>query len=605
MSETDPDNQKGFTTSLLTVADTSPKSPKSPPAVFCTAKADIERIANQVLAADRIALDIETYGPNKGDALNPWRGDMRLLTIRVANGPATLLDLRAIGYDLGTLASALEQVEIIGHNLRFDLLWLQVKCGINPRRVFCTCTASRLLSAGMRERHDLGSVLDRHLGVTLGPDLSTSEWGDLIITEAQVAYAAADVENLQALAGKLRTDLDAAGLGRTAELEMNLLPVVVEMEHARVRVDREALMAIKQGAIRDTQAKTCEIHRLLGAPNLNVSSPIQLLAALTAAGINAPNTKEDTLNGIHDNTGAVAAILAFRRAEKLAQQPETLLKAIGPDGRIHGQFNPTGTDTGRFSSSGPNLQNIARGPIRSAFVPESGSRFIVADYSQIELRIAGVVANDQRMLGAYRLGADLHQETAAAILGKRLDEVTKADRQLAKAVNFGLLYGQGAKGLVRYAAASYGLSLTEQEAERLRSRFFKTYHGLSEWHARAWRSVRAGFGSVTTKLGRRRLIPKDSSDWMRFTSLVNTEVQGGAADGMKLAMVALAGQLPERARLVSTVHDELILEAPEGDAAQVANLTKVVMIESMAGLYPEVPIEVEVAVCESWAGKGG
>jgi DNA polymerase-1 len=207
------------------------------------------------------------------------------------------------------------------------------------------------------------------------------------------------------------------------------------------------------------------------------------------------------------------------------------------------------------------------------------------------------------MLAAYRDGADLHRETAAAVLEKPLEGVTKSDRQLAKAVNFGLLYGQGAPGLVRYAAGSYGVDIEEEDAARIRVLFFARYKGLSRWHSKAWEKARAKATEVRTRLGRRRLIPPEAIEWERFTALVNTEVQGGAADGMKLALVELAHRLPTGAAVISTVHDEVIVEAPTELADQIRELTQTVMIDSMAGLYPEVPIEVEAHVCQHWGEK--
>jgi DNA polymerase-1 len=207
------------------------------------------------------------------------------------------------------------------------------------------------------------------------------------------------------------------------------------------------------------------------------------------------------------------------------------------------------------------------------------------------------------MLAAYQAGADLHRESAAAVLEKPLEAVTKGDRQLAKAVNFGLLYGQGAPGLVRYAAGSYGVDIEEEDAARIRALFFARYKGLSRWHSKAWEKARAKATEVRTRLGRRRLIPPGASEWERFTALVNTEVQGGAADGMKLALVDLAPRLPTGAAIISTVHDEVIVEAPSELADQIRELTQTVMIDSMAGLYPEVPIEVEAHVCRHWGEK--
>lgn len=207
------------------------------------------------------------------------------------------------------------------------------------------------------------------------------------------------------------------------------------------------------------------------------------------------------------------------------------------------------------------------------------------------------------MIETYREGADLHRRTAATVLGKPEAEVTKADRQLAKAVNFGLLYGQSAPGLVRYAAASYGVTLTEDRARSIRNTFFSAYARLRQWHASSRSQAKQGVAEVRTRTGRRRLIPDEATEWARFTALVNTPVQGGAADGMKRAIVLVTGRLPGDAKLVSTVHDELIVECREEDADAVNSILVGSMTEAMSALFPEVPIEVESSVCATWAEK--
>lgn len=566
--------------------------------------ADLAAVAADLQDASTIALDLKTYGSGKGDALDATRGDIRLLTLGRESGPAHILDLRAIGYDLGPLRDVLVGGgEIIAHNAKFDLGWLAEKCGIRPPRVFCTFIASRLLAAGTKLRHGLDVVLERHLGLPPGPDLSTSDWGDLILKPDQLCYASTDVAYLHRLADVLRSELVEAGLGDVVALEMRLLGVVVGMESAGVGVDRTLLRRIKADSTVEAEKHEAEVRAVLGMPDLNLRSTKQLLPALRSGGLDIDDTAEETLKRVAGQCAAASAILRHRSADKASQQPESLIEAAGNDNRIRCSFNQCGTDTGRFSSSKPNLQNIGRGVIRSAFVPAPGHRLIVADYSQIELRIAAVVAEDDRMLAAYRDGADLHRETAAAVLEKPLADVTKADRQLAKAVNFGLLYGQGAPGLVRYAAASYGVTIAEEDAARIRALFFARYEGFSRWHSRGWELARAKVTEVRTRLGRRRLIHPDASEWERFTTLVNTEVQGGAADGMKRALVQIADQLPAGSRIVSTVHDEVIIEAPEANANAVCDITRTLMIKAMADLYPEVPIEVEARVCRNWGEK--
>jgi DNA polymerase-1 len=170
--------------------------------------------------------------------------------------------------------------------------------------------------------------------------------------------------------------------------------------------------------------------------------------------------------------------------------------------------------------------------------------------------------------------------------------------------NFGLIYGQSAPGLVRYAAASYGVHLDPDEAREIRAAFFRTYGHLRQWHGESHQQAERGVTEVRTRLGRRRLIPETATEWERFTALVNTPVQGGCADGMKQAIVNLADRLPKDSRILSTVHDEVIVEAPEADAESVRELVAATLREAMEALFPEVPIEVEAGTCHHWGEKG-
>lgn len=572
--------------------------------VLCTSKTDLDRVVDDLVLSGtgRIALDLETYGNRKGDGLDPWRGEIRLLTLCREDGPVWMLDIRTIGYDLGPLAALLRTATLAIHNAKFDLLWLRVKFGLDCRRVCCTLTAARLLTAGTRAGNTLDDCLKRHLSIESGPDHSRSDWGSPLLLPEQFAYASRDVAHLHELAGALEGELEREGLGPVWQLEMALLPCVVDMEDRGIAVDREKLQAIaaRQRAVASESAEI--LRTQLGAPDLNLSSPNQLLSALRSAGLDLKTTREDELKQA-DEGRFIPLILQYRAAEKRAQQAEALIEPVKSDGRIHARFEPTGTMTGRFSSKEPNLQNIGRGELREAFVPAPGHRFIVADYSQVELRAAAAIAGETKMIEAYREGADLHTRTASTVLGADPVSISKEQRQTAKAVAFGLLYGQSAPGLVRYAASSYGVTMEIEEARRIRAAFFRTYGHLRQWHGESHQRAERGIREVRTRLGRRRLVPEGASDWDRFTALVNTPVQGGCADGMKRAIVLLSERLPAGARILSTVHDELIVEAPEAEAETVLRLVLDTMREAMAGIFPEVPIEVEGGVCEHWGEK--
>jgi DNA polymerase-1 len=218
---------------------------------------------------------------------------------------------------------------------------------------------------------------------------------------------------------------------------------------------------------------------------------------------------------------------------------------------------------------------------------------IKADYSQLQLRIAAKIAGDERMRQAYARGEDLHTITACSLTGK--DRVTKADRQVAKAVNFGLLFGLGAKGLRGYAKSTYGLDLTLEQATEYRRTFFATYPGLVRWHRQAGSSSAK---ECRTLAGRRRLLDAQTP----FTHRLNSPVQGTEADGLKLALALLWERRAEvpGAFPVLPVHDEIVVEAGTDQAEVVSAWLKQAMLDGMAPLINPVPVEVEVKVGRTW-----
>lgn len=573
----------------------------NPVSVLITDRNQLDDIAAAISRAGQlVALDIKTYAGQKGST-DPWRGDIRLLSLCLPGTEPWLLDLKAIGYDLGPLADALQAATVLGHNLKFDALWLLVKCGIRLPTVLDTMTASRLLTAGTHEKNSLEAIVERHLGIQLDKAAQSAPWGGQL-TPAHLRYAAADVANLHPLHDALTRELASAGLADVYRLEMELLPHVVDMEARGFPVDRDALQRHLDVALHDRDAAADRLRELFGSPHLNPASNPQLKAALAAKGIQVESTAEGALIEAKDQT-YIPAILAYRGAAKRGSQAEGLLKAVQADGRIHARFEPMGTDTGRFSSRDPNLQNIERGAIRAAFAAPAGHSLVVADYSQIELRVAAAVAGETKMIDAYRQRTDLHRLTAAVVQEKRPEDVTKQDRQLAKAVNFGLLYGQSAPGLVRYAKASYDVDLTEDRARAIRNRFFAAYPKLKAWQD-ANGAAAAHATEARTVTGRRQLLtPGDEFRWSRFASSLNTPVQGGAADGIKRAIILIAQRLPQGCGLISTVHDELIALAPTDKAEEAKAMVETCMIEAMAELFPAVPVEVECAVCQNWSEK--
>jgi DNA polymerase-1 len=397
----------------------------------------------------------------------------------------------------------------------------------------------------------------------------------------------------------LAQKVEATGLERAAEIETRALPAFVWLARSGVAFDRatwdsltrEAEQAAQELAARLDAAAPPRPGFLVKDGAWDWNSPQQVKAAFEAAGIKLDSTEDEALAGVDH---PMAALLRdYRVAQK---RVTTYGKHAREDGRIYAAWNQLGSVAGRTSCSSPNLQQVPRDPrYRRCFVAPPGRVLVKADYSQLQLRIAARIAGDEAMLDAYARGEDLHTRTARQLTGKA--EVSKADRQLAKAVNFGLLFGLGAKGLRGYARSNYGLDLSEAEAQRYRQAFFAAYPGLARWHRRAGASAAK---ECRTLAGRRRLLDARTP----YTHRLNSPVQGTEADGAKLAMALLwerRGQCPG-AFPVLFCHDEIVVEADAGRVEAAAAWLRQAMLDSMVPMLAPVLVEVEVRVGATWGG---
>ena len=393
-------------------------------------------------------------------------------------------------------------------------------------------------------------------------------------------------------------ELTQAGLERVWQMECQLAPVVAAMRARGFGVDCKRLGALAKTAEKDRAESEKKVKEALGA-ELNPRSPKQVKEALEKRGLKLKSTDEVAL--VMSGDPAAELVLRSRAAEKRAQMISAYREAVGEDGRIHAEFDPLGTATGRFSCREPNLQNVGRDTeMRSCFVADPKKVLVIADYSQVELRVAAFLAKEEAMLAAFRSGEDIHSLTAGKLAGKNQKEVSEEERKLAKAVNFGLLYGMSARGLAEYGRISFGLKLEEKEAREFRRKFFEAYPGLQRWHEEARQAAAdPKVTEVRTLYGRRRWLPPPGGrmEWVRFTALVNTPVQGSCGDAIKRAMVSLSD-----APLVSTVHDELILEVAEKESVGMVDRVAKAMRAGFAGMVPEELIQVAVRRSGSWAG---
>jgi DNA polymerase-1 len=326
----------------------------------------------------------------------------------------------------------------------------------------------------------------------------------------------------------------------------------------------------------------------------NWDSPAQVKAVFHSLNIDLDNADDDALAAIDHPLAAL--IRSYRSASKLASTyGADWLKHVAEDGRVYADWRQIGCVTGRMACGSPNLQNLPGGPYRRCFRAPEGRALVKGDYSQIELRIAAKMSGDRAMLDAYAEGADLHALTAQRMLGKSV--VTDAERKVAKPVNFGLIYGLGVNSLRAKAKAEYGLELSLRDAARYRDAFFAAYPGVARWH----REVKCRRATETRTLARRRVLV-DADGF--HGGKINYAVQGTGGDGVKLAL-ALLRERRERcpgAFPVLVVHDEIVVEADEGQAPAAASWLRQAMIDGMAPLLDPVPVEVEVKFGQTWGG---
>lgn len=547
----------------------------------------------------QVALDLETTG------LDPREDRIRLMTVgtdTIDGGRFTyIVDCFAV--DPSSLFDLMAEKILIVHNAAFDLGFL-VRLGFVPGRVQDTMLMAQLLAAGTSERCTLADCCTRYLSLTLAKDLQRSDWSNEL-TEEQLAYAVADVEVLVPLFKSLTRRIRAAGLERVAEIESRCLPALVWMAQQGVAFDVTAWEEQARNAADEARDLRRELDniaperpdRIFQEGAWNWDSPAQVKEALSRAGCLVENTSDEALADV--NHPLAELVRRYRGAKKHSTTyGREWIKHVASDGRVYSNWRQLGAKTGRMSSGSPNLQNLPRDPrCRRCFVAPPGRILVKADYSQVELRIAAKVANETRMIDAYRRGEDLHTLTARRMTGK--NDVTKEERQVAKPVNFGLIYGLGAPSLRRKAKSEYGLDLPEADARRYHRAFFATYPGIGRWHARI-RETQAK--ETRTLIGRHVLVESG----LFFGAKANYTIQGTGGDAIKLAL-ALLWERREQCRgafPVLVVHDEIVIEADASQADMAASWLQQAMLDALTPLLDPVPVEVEVGVGKTWGGNG-
>jgi DNA polymerase I len=552
------------------------------------------------------------------------------LVFSVAPRQARYLPLRHRSLDSGPQADAraalaalrpvLEDAAVakVGHDLKLESLLLRGE-GIELRgQAVDTMLVSYVLDA-TRSGHVVEELALEHLGYKALTEENVCGRGaraldlESLPPAAVLDYAGERADLALQLADRLGGLLEQEGLGGVyRELELPLIPVLTVIERAGVKVDHAALGRLSERIERDLAARSARIYEMAGE-SFNINSPKQLseilfeklnLPALRKTGkTRVASTSVDVLEELALAHDLPRLILEWRSLQKLkGTYIDALPQLINPaTGRVHTCFNQAVAATGRLSSSDPNLQNIPirtelGREIRAAFVAEPGRLLISADYSQIELRVLAHLSGDAALIEAFRRGEDIHDRTALKVFGTNSGLDPHELRRRAKIINYALLYGKTAFTLAR------DIGVTQQAAQEFIDAYFAGFPGVRQFIDGLLAEARAT-GTVKTLYGRRRLVPELTSRNGQVRAAaervaVNLPIQGTAADILKRAMIDLHRELAgSAARMILTVHDELLFEAPESEAPAVAEAVRRGM-EGAADLL--VPLTVEVGVGPNW-----
>jgi DNA polymerase-1 len=527
------------------------------------------------------------------------------LAVSTGPGEAAVVPFDSAGPILDALESG--SAALAGHDVK-DLVRALLELDRDVERLeMDTALAAYIVNPSQRT-YDLEELAERLLGLELvSPDDEGGEAGTLPFdTGPDLEAEGRRIEAVRRLVEVMRTELGDRDEGDLFEqFELPLIPVLARMEHAGIGVDRVYLENMGAELRDKLTALDTRIQELAGE-QFNVNSTDQLryvlfdklaLPVIKKTSTGKPSTDASVLKKLEHPV--VEALLEYREYEKLrSTYVDGYLPLVEADGRIRTRFNQMAATTGRLSSDRPNLQNI---PIRSesgrtirrAFVAGEGAEFLVADYSQIELRVLAHMSGDPFLLEAFRKGSDVHTATAARVWGLAEPEVTADLRRTAKMINFGLLYGMEAFGLADR------LGISRDEAQEHMNAYFSQFVKVKEFMASVVTLAR-NQGYTTTLFGRRRYLPELKSDNFRIRQMgermaLNAPVQGTAADIIKKAMIELDASLRSEglaSTLILQIHDELILESPLDEL----DIAEKLVVETMEGVVSlDVPLKVDVA----------
>lgn len=533
----------------------------------------------------------------------------------------------------------------VGHNLKFDFRLLEKEgFKIDITSIVDTYIYHKCLTAGNPKfyQSSLKECVLNYLGDYLDKTLQRADWeqrSDNFLTrllDNEVdKYLETDVRILEPLLNALNKRL-TPDLRQIVSLECRCVLVTAHLESAGFALDVEYLEDLHRSyreILVDLERKFYGTLRLSdvtlrfnGMKNkrisrLRLNSPKLISSFLNRHGVRNPDNPNEPIVSTADSilsridtskyheivARGIEAIRSYRAAQKISSSfVRALLRFRNKNtGRIHTKFGQYSTDTGRYSSSKPNLQNLPRSKeIRDCFIAPKGKKLIIADYSQIEVRVLAEICGDKNLIDIYRKGADIYKHVASNIFKVAYDAVTKEQRQIAKAIVLGFQYGMGAAKFKTYYESNSGQQLDLEKAQAFRRGFFATFPRLGMWHKSIGDAVAKASEEnpyySSTILGRKREFTKP-----QYNAAINSPVQGTAADIAKYALLFLYRALRnvKDACIVNVVHDEIIVECREQDAEVVKDLVSFCMVRG-GWFMKKVPITVEAFVCDKWSQKG-
>ena len=582
-----------------------------------TTPAQLRRAVDQLAGHQVIGLDTETTD------LDPYLSRLRLVQLATLDN-VFIIDIdKFADYDLKRsdefatfrqLLSAPRPIKI-AHNSKFDAKFIKHNFGVDLGGLFDTLLASQLVSAGdIEERHGLEAIAGRYLNEAVDKTERLSNW-EFELSEAQLQYAARDAAVLIPLREKLVEKIKANSLIECAKLEFECVTPVVDLELTGFYMEKarwlEQLAIVEErraelaNDLQEMLGEGAAQASLFGPPraNINLDSQQQVSEALERLGIPLPDsTRNWKLQPLALQYPVVAKLLEYRTMQKaLTSYGQNMIEFINPKtGRLHADFRQIGAPTGRFACTNPNIQQVPHAvEYRRCFMGHpKGRQLIIADYSQIELRILAEFSGDQAFTDAFKSGADLHRVTAAQVFGISEDQVTREQRDFAKRLNFGVVYGIGAQ---RFSMMT---GLGQPEAEDVLRKYFATYRRLDNYlKDSANRAVDEK--QSRTASGRLVKFNFDPSDRQQISMTQrngkNAPIQGTSADILKRALRLLNDELRSTSgKIVNIIHDEIVVEVDEDEAKTVAAKVERAMCAAGEEYLHNVPVKVESQIACEW-----